>query len=138
MVRSTESMWVGAAVAVLLTSWLTGCVSRSQADARVQAAYVAGQKSAYLATGASPHDAIGITGPVKHPKVPWVAGLTLVQAIATAEYTGRHNPKQITITRHGVPIDVNPADLLRGRAIPLEPGDTVTLSEEKDTPKPQP
>jgi hypothetical protein len=66
---------------------------------------------------------------VEHPNIPWVEGLTLSQAIATADYTSHHNPKAITITRQGEGISVNPRDLLGGHVVPLEPGDTITIRE---------
>ena len=57
--------------------------------------------------------------------VPWVEGLTLAQAIATAKYTGLRNPKAITITRQGGEISVDPRDLLGGHVVvPLQSGDT--------------
>ena len=66
---------------------------------------------------------------MEHPNVPWVEGLTLSQAIATANYTGLHNPKDITITRQGEQASINPKDLLNGHVVPLEPGDTITIRE---------
>jgi len=131
---SSKFFCLGGTLVLLMATLFCGCVTRSDADARVKAAYIAGQKAALTATGADPKTTIAIVGPVKHPKVPWVAGLTLVQAIATAEYTGRHNPKAIIITRHGVPIDINPGDLLNGHVVLLEPGDTINLQEQMPTP----
>jgi hypothetical protein len=66
---------------------------------------------------------------VQKSEVPWVEGLTLAQAIATANYTGFHNPKGITITRQGEQASINPKDLLNGHVVPLEPGDTITIRE---------
>ena len=125
MVQLILKLFCGGLLPVLVAG---GCVTKSQADAQARAAYQAGQRDA-LATVAGQGQMVVITGPVKYPNVPWVEGLTVAQAIATADYTGRHNPKAITITRQGVAISVNPRDLLVGRVIPLQPGDAITIRE---------
>jgi len=112
----------------LIATLFCGCVTRSQANAQARAAYLAGQNDA-LAKMAGLGQGIVIIGPVEHSNVPWVEGLTLSQAIATANYTGRHNPKAITITRQGEQASINPKDLLNGHVVPLEPGDTITIRE---------
>jgi len=127
MNRFPKLFWVGG-MAVLMSASFCGCVTKAQARAEAQAAYLAGQRDA-LAKMAGVDQAIVIVGPVEHSKVPWVEGLTLSQAIATANYTGRHNPKVITITRQGEQAIVNPKDLLNGNVVPLEPGDTITIRE---------
>ena len=107
-----------------------GCVTKAQARAQAQAAYLAGQNDAYAKmAGQGQGEAVVIVGPVEHSQVPWVEGLTLSQAIATANYTSRHNPKAITITRQGEQASVNPKVLLNGQVVPLEPGDTITIRE---------
>jgi hypothetical protein len=113
---------------LLLALVAAGCVTRSQARAQAQAAYLAGQQAAF-ASMAGQGQVVVITGPVQHPNVPWVEGLTLSQAIATANYTSHRNPKAITITRQGEEISVNPRDLLSGHVVPLQPGDTITIRE---------
>ena len=133
----TRKIFFSGALALLIAMLFCGCVTQSRADARVKAAYIAGQKTAFAATGANPETSIAVTGPVRHPRVPWVAGLTLVQAIATADYTGRHNPKEITITRHGQPLSVDPDTMLHGQVVLLEPGDAITLLEVTPVPKPE-
>jgi hypothetical protein len=120
--------WVGGISALLMATSFCGCVTQSQARAQEQAAYLAGQRDA-LAKMAGVEQAVVIVGPVEHPNVPWIEGLTLSQAIATANYTSRHNPREITITRHGEQATVNPRDLLKGHMVPLEPGDTITIRE---------
>ena len=119
---------VGGLLALLVATSFCGCVTKSQARAQAQAAYLAGQNDA-LAKMAGVDQAIVIVGPVEHANVPWIEGLTLSQAIATANYTGRHNPKAIIITRQGEQATVNPKDLLNGNVVPLEPGDTITIRE---------
>jgi hypothetical protein len=70
---------------------------------------------------------IKVFGPVQNPEVPWVEGLTLAQAVATANYTARGNPHEITLLRRGENASIDPRDLLNGHDVPLEPGDTITL-----------
>lgn len=70
---------------------------------------------------------VTIVGPVQHPQVPWVEGLNLAQAIATANYVGADPPKQIIITRHGESATMDASALLNGANIPLEIGDVVEL-----------
>jgi hypothetical protein len=119
---------VGGISALLIATSFCGCVTKSQARAQAQAAYLAGQNDA-LAKMAGLGQGIVIVGPVEHPNVPWVEGMTLSQAIATANYTSIHNPKAITITRQGEQASINPKDLLNGHVVPLEPGDTITIRE---------
>ena len=59
--------------------------------------------------------------------VPWVAGLTLTQAIATAKYLDPNEPQEIILTRQGESAKLNPAVLLNGAVIPLEAGDVVEI-----------
>jgi hypothetical protein len=115
-------------VGLLLGLVAAGCVTRSQANAQARTAYLAGQKAAF-ASMAGQGQGVVIVGPVQHPNVPWVEGLTLSQAIATANYTAHCNPKTITITRQGEEMDVDPGDLLGGHVVPLQPGDTITIQE---------
>ena len=56
-----------------------------------------------------------------------MAGLTLAQAIATANYLDSHEPKTIIITRQGESAQLDANILLNGVAVPLEPGDMVEL-----------
>jgi magnesium-transporting ATPase (P-type) len=119
---------ISGALALLMATSFCGCVTKAQARAQAQAAYLAGQNDA-LAKMAGVGQAIVIVGPVEHSNVPWVEGLTLSQAIATANYTSRHQPREITITRQGEQASINPKDLLNGHVVPLEPGDTITIRE---------
>jgi len=107
-----------------------GCVTKSKADAQVREAYLAGQNAA-LRQQQAQAQAPGVTviGPVQNPDVPWVEGLTLTQAIATAKYLGQHDPKEIILTRQGESAKLAPKMLLNGADVPLEPGDTITIHE---------
>jgi hypothetical protein len=125
---SLKYFCVSGALAFLIATSFCGCVTRSQADAQARAAYLAGQKAA-LASIAGQGQGVAFVGPVQYSNVPWVEGLTLSQAITTANYTGHRNPKTITITRQGEAISISPRDLLYGHVVPLEPGDTITIRE---------
>jgi hypothetical protein len=59
--------------------------------------------------------------------VPWVAGLTLAQAVATANYVGADQPKQIILTRNGESAAMDAGVLLNGADVPLEIGDVIEL-----------
>ncbi len=113
--------------AILNAMLLCGCVTKSTVQAEVRAAYMAGQRDAYASIAATQNSNIKIVGPVQNPEVPWVEGLTLAQAIATANYTARGNPTEILLLRRGESAAINPKDLLKGQDVPLEPGDTITV-----------
>ena len=120
---------VSGALALLMATSFCGCVTKSQANAQAQAAYLAGQRDALAKMAADQRTSVFIVGPVQKSEVPWVEGLTLAQAIATANYTGRRSPKSITLTRQGEQASINPKDLLNGHVVPLEPDDTITIQE---------
>ena len=103
-----------------------GCMTHSKARAQEQAAFLAGQNAA-LQQQQEQAPSVTIVGPVQYPKVPWVAGLTLTQAIATANYLDSRAPKQIIITRDGESATLDPNVLLNGAVVPLEAGDVVEL-----------
>jgi hypothetical protein len=102
----------------------TGCTTKAQARRQAREAFQAGKAAALAEIQAQ---FIIVTGPVQNPKVPWVAGLTLSQVIATANYLGAEDPKFITITRHGESATVEPQALFNGTVVPLEPGDTIEI-----------
>ena len=56
-----------------------------------------------------------------------MAGLTLAQAIATANYLDAQAPEEIIITRQGESATLDANVLLNGAAVPLEPGDVIEL-----------
>ncbi len=129
--RTLPIVWIVASAIFLSSAVLfCGCVSKSKAQAQTQAAYLAGQNAA-LRQQQQQAQAPGVTviGPVQNPDVPWVEGLTLAQAIATAKYLGQHDPKEIIITRQGENAILAPKMLLIGADVPLEPGDTITINE---------
>jgi hypothetical protein len=115
------------AVILLFALATAGCTTRSKSRAAAQNAYLAGQNAALRQQAAAHASGVTIVGPVQNPQVPWVAGLTLAQAVATANYLDPDEPKVIIITRQGESAALDPQDLLNGAAIPLEPGDTVEI-----------
>jgi hypothetical protein len=68
-----------------------------------------------------------VIGAVQNPQVQWVNGMTLAQAIASANYTGTDQPKQIIITRNGETASMDASDLLNGKDVPLQAGDIIEL-----------
>jgi protein involved in polysaccharide export with SLBB domain len=113
-------------IILLLALALAGCATKSTVRLKEQNAFLAGQNAALRQQqAASP--GVTIVGAVQNPTVPWVAGLTLTQAVATANYIGLHEPKQIILTRAGESAALEPKVLLNGVAIPLEPGDVVEI-----------
>ena len=91
-------------VLLLMTLAAAGCTSKSTIRLREQNAFLTGQNIA-LQQQQSQTEAqspgVTVVGPVQHPHVPWVTGLTLAQAITTANYVGADQPNQIIITRNG-------------------------------------
>ena len=119
-----------AAILLLLTVAVTGCTSRSNARLNAQQAYLAGQNATLqqqLAQQPSNFPTVTILGPVQNSKVPWVVGLTLAQAVATANYIGADEPTSITISRQGEIATIDANVLLKGTVINLEAGDTVEI-----------
>jgi hypothetical protein len=114
--------------ALLILAVVTGgCTTRSQTKAGEQAAYLAGQRDAFAAVAGSQRTSIIVIGPVQNREIPWTDGLTLSQAIVAANYNPPGNPTQIILLRRGESTGIDPADLLSGHDVPLEPGDTITL-----------
>ena len=121
---------VGAAAVTLLLSagLFCGCVSKSKAEVQTRAAYLAGQNDALRQQQAEAQPpGVTVVGSVQNSDVPWVEGLTLTQAIATANYLGPHDPKEIILTRQGESAKIAPKMLLMSRDVPLEPGDIITI-----------
>lgn len=111
-------------VSLILILATTGCVTKAQARREADRAFLAG-KNAALAELKS--QSVTVNGRVQNPMVPWVAGLTLAQAIATANYLAVENPTSIIITRQGESAAVDPQVLINGTVVPLEPGDLIDI-----------
>lgn len=110
----------------LLALAAAGCVTKSQADAQARAAFLAGQQMAYQSMGQTMTDVV-VLGSVDKHEIPWVTGLTLTQAMATANYTGAHDPTEIVVKRNSVEQRIDPKKLLSGEDMTLQPGDVVTV-----------
>lgn len=114
-------------VLILLMAALTGCVTKSKADAEARAAYVAGQKAAYQSIGAQ-MTGIVVLGDVAKHEIPWVDGLTLAQALATADYKGMNYPDEIIVKRNSAEMRIDPKKLLNGQDdMALQPGDLISV-----------
>ncbi len=112
---------------------LAGCVTKSQADARARLAFLEGQNQALMRmqlNAPAPQSfgpGVTFTGPVQNPAVPWRIGLTLAQAVVSAQYTGTTDPSAIVIHRNGEDIPVNPKGLLNGEDFALQLGDVIEI-----------
>jgi len=114
---------------LILAVAATGCTTNSKARLREQNAFLAGQNAALRQQQQSQTPSVTIVGPVQNPQVPWVAGLTLLQAIATANYLDARAPKQIIITRNGESATLDAKVLLNGAVVPMEAGDVIELRQ---------
>lgn len=117
------------AVILFLSSMFVsnGCAGRSDKQVRMQMAELARENAALKRQVAALGKGVTVIGPVQNSFVPWVAGLTLTQAIATADYLDPKAPKTITITRGGESANLDATILLNGTSVPLEPGDVVDI-----------
>jgi hypothetical protein len=106
---------------------LCGCTTKSSAKAQSRAAFAQGQQQAFAQIHEEQRTSIRVIGPVRNPEIAWTDGLTLAQVIASADYTDPRDPKAIFVIRRSERFYFDPKTLLRGRDMPLEPGDTVEL-----------
>ncbi len=120
--------WMKHLLLILLATGLfaTGCMTKSRSRAQAENAYLAGQNAA-LRQQLAQYSGITFIGSVQNPQVPWVAGLTLAQAVVTANYVGTQEPRAVIITRKGESAVLEANVLLNGTDIPLEVGDVVEL-----------
>lgn len=110
-------------VILLFALVAAGCTTQSKARLKERNAFLAGQNTALQQQ--TPAAGVTVLGAVQNSAVPWVAGLTLAQAVATANYIGLHEPRQIILTRQGESAVLDAKVLLNGAVIPLEPGDLI-------------
>jgi hypothetical protein len=115
------------ALSISAAALLAGCTTKSAAQAKAQQSFLAGQNAALRQQQAAQFSGVTVVGPVQNPQVPWVAGLTLAQAVATANYLDSQAPKTIIITRQGESAQLDAKVLLNGVAVPLESGDVIEL-----------
>ncbi len=113
---------------LILAASASGCTTKSTARLRAENAFLAGQNAALRQSPATQNfSGVTVRGAVQNQQVPWVAGLTLAQAVATANYIGEVEPRQIIITRQGESATLEAKVLLGGPPIPLEVGDVLEL-----------
>lgn len=120
-----------------IAAGLNGCVTKARADMQARLAFMAGQQQAMMQQQQAQRQqmtvyrgpSVTFIGPVQNFVVPWRDGLTLAQAIVSAQYTGNGNPSAITIHRAGQDIAVDPKQLLNGEDFPLQVGDVVELQQ---------
>jgi hypothetical protein len=117
---------------ILILAFVTAsCTTKSKMRLEQQNAFLAGQNAALRQQQAAQLTAqfpvVTIIGAVQNSSVPWVSGLTLAQAIATANYLDSKEPEEIILTRQGESATLPPKVLLDGTSIPLEPDDVVEI-----------
>jgi len=108
---------------------LTGCVSKSKADARARAAFFAGQQQAAQITRQTQLQGptVTVVGEVRNAMVRWTVDLTLAKAVIAANYYGSTDPTEIVIQRNGQEIHSDPKKLLGGEDVQLEPNDVIII-----------
>lgn len=123
-------LWQRLLIVVACLALLTNaCTTKSSANAKARAAFIAGQQEAAMRMqmqNAQP--TVSVAGQVRNPIQPWMDGLMLSQAIINAGYTGRQ-PSRILIVRSGRAIRVDPKKLLEGEDMPLQVGDIVQIDQ---------
>lgn len=116
----------------LTLGWLTGgCTTKSTARLEAQNAFLAGQNEALRQQlqkqQSQQGPSVTVQGAVQYHQVPWVAGMTLAQAVATAGYVGQDAPTKIILTHNGQSATMDANILFSGKDIPLEAGDIIEL-----------
>ena len=120
------AVWISSAA--LVASGVTGCVSKSKARAQARDAFIAGQQESFRQMQLNQSPNVKFVGPVKNPVVPWTKDLTLAQALISAEYTVRGDPREIVLIRKGVASRIDPKKLLAGEDVPVQAGDIVQVN----------
>ena len=116
---------------VLIVSSLaiTGCVSKTTAQAQARAAFLAGQQQATMMArqNAPQGPTVTVIGEVHNPVVPWTIDLTLAKAVIAADYFGQGDPTEIVVQRNGQETKYDPKKLLSGVDVQLQPSDVIVL-----------
>lgn len=112
---------------LLLAVLVGGCVSSSKARRKEREAFQLGQQQGAVARPAE-QPSIWFRGLIRHPRIPWTEGITLAQAMVTAEFTGAIQPGSVRVIRQGQAYPIDLKLLLRGEVDPLlEAGDIVEV-----------
>jgi outer membrane biogenesis lipoprotein LolB len=112
-----------AAVAVALSA---GCTSKSNARAKANAAFIAGQQQAWTQYQQAHPMTVRVLGPVRQPVLDWTDTLTVSSTIVASGYQGP-TPRVVIVYRNGTAIPVDPKQLLAGEDMPLLPGDSMEI-----------
>lgn len=123
--------WFEATVFVLMAGLcsISGCVSKSKAEADAKAAFLAGQRQTAMMAWQNQikGPTVTVIGEVRNPLVPWTTDLTLAKALLAAQYYGQTDPSEILIQRNGQEIRYDPKQLLDGTDVQLQPSDVIQL-----------
>ena len=115
-------------IAIIALLVCPGCVSKQKARLQAQQAYMAGEQRALQEVPQRPGaQMVLVQGQVTNPLIPWTQDLTLARAIVAANYVSPLNPMLIRLTRNGQTIEILPGDLLKGKDMPLQPGDVIQI-----------
>ena len=119
---------------------LSGCVSKSTAQAKERAAFLAGQQEAIARMQQMQSQTQGpsviVNGDVRNRGVPWSEGMTVAKALIAADYTGASDPSQIIVVHQGIARRIELQQLLSGKDIPLDAGDILQLVPQGSSTKP--
>lgn len=105
-----------------------GCVTKEKAKADARNAFIAGQQETMRQMQLNQSPNVNFVGPVRNPVVPWIQDLTLAQALISAQYTVRGDPREIILIRKGVASRIDPKKLLSGEDVPLLAGDIIQVN----------
>ena len=104
---------------------LAGCASKDHKTTEAQRHFSAGQEETFAMLQRSGIEVIRVTGPFQRPVVLWRQEMTLAQVILEAGYLEPGDPNQIIIQRGPTTLPIDPAILLRGEDVPVEPRDVI-------------
>jgi hypothetical protein len=127
--QKSEVRIVSLLVCALFAVLFSGCVTKAEAKRQAQIAFLQGQQQGMMrAQQLQSHGPnISFVGPVQNSIVAWRNGLTLAQAIVSANYLSDKDPSAIIVHRNGQDIPVDPKGLLNGEDFPLQVGDVVEV-----------
>ncbi len=116
-------------IILFLALVVSGCSTQKKMEGQQQTSFLAGENAELRREQGEQFQTVTVMGDVQNSTVPYVEGLTLAQAIATANYLDPKAPKKILITRNGETAELDTKVLFSGATIPLEPGDVIELRQ---------